>query len=226
MIRSSRIPPLLSKICTNGIVSSLLISSDGVLLGSSNVAVPIPKLDNNVKDGPSIDTDVNEKAEKLHENGAVGNGDISTLAWITMSPSDIGALVAEVVDDYRRLGSELAVLHPPHSLGRNGVSGLSPRSTGFSGSSKDSMIAEKEDSVSNGTGVDGNNKRNTNSAKERGRLHCLIVELDLGLVGIASATSGTYVVALAESTAHQGMLKGRLVALADHVREAFSQLDD
>ena len=50
--------------------------------------------------------------------------------------------------------------------------------------------------------------------------------LNKGLVGIASATSDTYVVALAESDMHQGMLKGRLTTLADHVREAFAQLSD
>jgi len=232
MIRSSRIPPLLTKICTNGIVSSLLITSDGVLLGCSSLAVPAPKYSNG-KDGPSVDTDIhvnvnaNEKNEKVHDIGAVCNGEINT--WLTMNPSDIGALVAEVVDDYRRLGSELAVLHPSSSSTRSGMAGgvsLSPRSTGFSGSSKDSMIVDKEDSGSSGTGGEGNIKRNANSSKERGRLHCLIIELDAGLVGIASATSGTYVVALAESTAHQGMLKGRLTALADHVRDSFSQLND
>ena len=45
-------------------------------------------------------------------------------------------------------------------------------------------------------------------------------------MGISSATSSTYVVALAEPYTDQGMLKGRLIALADHVRESFLQLGD
>jgi hypothetical protein len=68
MLKSSRIPPLLNRVCNNGISSAYLITSDGALLGaSSTFAHPI-------------------------------------------DPSDLGALVAEVVEDYKRLGTELSLI--------------------------------------------------------------------------------------------------------------------
>jgi hypothetical protein len=46
-----------------------------------------------------------------------------------------------------------------------------------------------------------------------------------GVVGVASAGSGYYVIALADTNVQQGALAGRLRSLGSHVREAFSQLD-
>jgi hypothetical protein len=46
-----------------------------------------------------------------------------------------------------------------------------------------------------------------------------------GFVGVASAGSGYYVIALADPNVQQGALAGRLRSLGSHVREAFSQLD-
>ena len=45
-----------------------------------------------------------------------------------------------------------------------------------------------------------------------------------GLVGVASAGSDCYVVALAEPKVEHGMLKARLTVLAAYVQEALSQL--
>ncbi len=55
-----------------------------------------------------------------------GNSPITdTDTWEDMDPSDIGALVAEVVDDYRRLGLELALLSPIIPVGDVGAGGNS-----------------------------------------------------------------------------------------------------
>ncbi len=45
------------------------------------------------------------------------------------------------------------------------------------------------------------------------------------MVGVASAGPDFYVIALADSSVHHGVLAGRLRSLGSHVREAFSQLD-
>lgn len=124
-----------------------------------------------------------------------------------MDPSDIGALVAEVVEDYKRLGLELALLNPPNTnvdkqSNASGVVG----NTGSGGNGKEGNIADGKD-------------------KERGKLNCLIVEMEKGLVGIAAATSNTYVVGLADSSAQHGFLKMKLTSLSAYVRDAFLPLE-
>jgi hypothetical protein len=46
-----------------------------------------------------------------------------------------------------------------------------------------------------------------------------------GLVGIAAATSNTYVVGLADSSAQHGFLKMKLTSLSAYVRDAFLPLE-
>ena len=46
-----------------------------------------------------------------------------------------------------------------------------------------------------------------------------------GVVGVASAGSGYYVIALADTDVQHGALAGRLRSLGSHFREALSQLD-
>jgi len=78
MLRSSRIPPLLSTICSDGIYQALLVTSDGEILGSTSASEP--------KD--------EEKKEEL-------------------DMESIGALIAEISGDYRRVGNELLLLNLP-----------------------------------------------------------------------------------------------------------------
>jgi hypothetical protein len=135
MLRSSRIPDLLNRICTDGIVSSYLITKDGELLGCSNTQ---PQ---NVSSIP-----VNTSSPNLVDNEEIPS------TWENMDPSDIGALVAEVVEDYNRFGSELALLN---------FSDVSAKQANTTGGA-----------VSNTSG------KENNSSKERGRLNCLIVEME------------------------------------------------
>lgn len=142
MLKSSRIPPLLNRVCNNGISSAYLITSDGALLGASSSS------------SHNID------------------------------PSDLAALVAEVVEDYKRLGSEL------------------------------SMIKKKDDTTANNL-----SSSTSSSMEEKKEKLCVLIQLEKGLLGIASATDSSYVVALGESVQH-GWLKMQLQALAGHVRES------
>mmetsp|Transcript_21079 Transcript_21079/g.61282 ORF Transcript_21079/g.61282 Transcript_21079/m.61282 type:complete len:181 (-) Transcript_21079:409-951(-) len=176
MIRSRRIPPLLSRITGDGITSALLVTSDGELLGTSSSLSP------NAGSSISAEENPNSPAEPALEMTAVG------------------ALVAEVAADYRRLGNELHLLDP------RGLQSPPPTSV---------VTSSSPGGTAHSTG---------GKAKSSSSLKCLIVELDLGLVGVASAGSDCYVVALAEPKMEHGILKARLTVIAAHVQEALSQL--
>ena len=167
MIRSRRIAPFLSRICEGGIVMSLLVTSDGELLGSHVV----------------------------EENP------------IALEPSDVGALVTEVAADYQRLGTELQRLD-------NKAAGVV------------STLAQTNKSSNDTTTTTNNNNNNKNSSNYKGLLPCLLIEMNEGYwVGIAGASSDTYVVAIAEPSVPQGLIKERLLAVSRHVKESFSQIE-
>jgi hypothetical protein len=75
-------------------------------------------------------------------------------SWEDMDPSDISALVAEVVDDYKRLGLELALLN-------------------IQGAPNSDTLPEISSKGSN-TGENGEKDKD----KDRGRLNCLIIEME------------------------------------------------
>ncbi len=163
MIRSRRIAPFLSRICEGGIIMSLLVTSDGELLGSHVV----------------------------EENP------------IALEPSDVGALVTEVAADYQRLGTELQR--------------LDNKAAGVVGTISQNNKSSNENTTNSNKNLVNNNK---------GLLPCLLVEMDEGYwVGIAGASSDTYVVAIAEPSVPQGLIKERLLAVSRHVKESFSQIE-
>mmetsp|Transcript_21640 Transcript_21640/g.30325 ORF Transcript_21640/g.30325 Transcript_21640/m.30325 type:complete len:273 (-) Transcript_21640:47-865(-) len=270
MIRSSRIPPLLDKICTDGIRCSLLITTDGELMGCSsgnfmvgggNTGMGVGSTNctsattsttlsnkNNNANSQSLNDGVTEINKCNQESGEPSSSSPSSSSASSkiLDPSDVGALVAEVVADYRHLGSTLALLNPVSNGTIHSTNNVSTNSTVRDGkdtnksSNHNNSINNTHNSIQNNAYNDSHSQQSENTvvgksihtshsnkrhgAKERGRLNCLIVELDQGLLGVSSATSDTYVVALADSNAPHGMLKARLMALADHVNEAFLQI--
>lgn len=143
MIRSSRIPPLLNRICTDGIVSSYLITTDGELLGCSDAHLKISNVNSNTQlSHISSQTPNTTSLEDKTEN------------WEDLDPSDISALVAEAVDDYRRLGIELSSLSPQNVASPDS----SPEKSQLSSSGELNNLKSKE--------------------KDRGRLNCLIIEME------------------------------------------------
>ncbi len=188
MIRSSRIPPLLDKICTDGIKLSLLISKDGELLGSSTSQKQQPQ------------TPPTSKNKTTSESGDENIASISSPSWGSMNPSDIGALIAEVVEDYKRLGCELTLLDPSFAQS----SSVGSRTDNLGGNSKHLRQQQQQQSSSNhemqrqsqlmddGSGKNasstvtaggGNDlskmKERNGSHKDRGRFNCLLMELEM-----------------------------------------------
>jgi hypothetical protein len=143
MIRSSRIPPLLNRICTDGIVSSYLITTDGELLGCSDAHLKM--------------SNVNSNTQLSHISSQTPNTtylEDKTESWEDLDPSDISSLVAEAVDDYRRLGIELSLLSPQNVASPDS----SPEKSQLSSSGELNNLKSKE--------------------KDRGRLNCLIIEME------------------------------------------------
>jgi len=177
MLRSSRIPPLLSTICSDGIYQALLVTSDGEILGSTSASEP--------KD--------EEKKEEL-------------------DMESIGALIAEISGDYRRVGNELLLLNLPapsasqqQSLGQeHNMNQLENVNTG--------QIAGSGGASSGGVGT-------------RPNFSCMIIQMDHGLIGVASTGYECLVIAVAKLDVPQGFLKKKLTTLAEHIRESFSQLN-
>ena len=54
---------------------------------------------------------------------------------------------------------------------------------------------------------------------------CCDIDIQKGVVGVASAGPDFYVIALADSSVQHGALVGRLRTLGSHVKESLSQLD-
>lgn len=210
MIRSRSIPSVLSRVTGDGIHAVLLIDADGELLGSHGS--PPPQHPSQVDTG----------------GGATGPAAASSAShneknhW-PLDAASIGALISEVTGDYRRMGDELQLLDPQYDSQRQ------------SAGKGDGQSRQDRDGVSNGGGFGGGSSSllQTGSGGKNGKdkhdsgtnLKSLVIELDYGVVGVASAGPDFYVIALADSTVQHGALTGRLQSLGSHVREALSQLD-
>jgi hypothetical protein len=63
--------------------------------------------------------------------------------------------------------------------------------------------------------------------RNKSHMRCLLMELDLGLVGVASCLGiDCLVIAVADADAPPGLVKAKLQALAVHVQEALSPLTE
>jgi len=91
MIRSTRIPPILNRICDDTIHSALLVTADGELLGASTR-----------KCSPSL--------------FPASSSDSSSLASSTSAIENLGTLIADIAVDYQRLGEEYAAIDGPYSV--------------------------------------------------------------------------------------------------------------
>ena len=198
MIRSRSIPAVLSRATGDGIHAVLLIDADGELLGSAG-SPPPASLQNK------------------------GENNDAKIAW-PLDAASIGALISEVAGDYRRLGDELLLLDPLYDSQRSNISSNDDGSKDDMQSQQDGMTRDirkqhSEGSAGNQQGKDGKDK-----AGQGSNLKSLIIEMEYGVVGVASGDQ-FYVIALADTTVQHGTLTGRLRSLGSHVGEALSQLD-
>ena len=199
MIRSRSIPAVLSRATGDGIHAVLLIDADGELIGSAG-SPPPASLQNK------------------------GENNDAKIAW-PLDAASIGALISEVAGDYRRLGDELLLLDPLYDSQRSNIisndndDGSKDMQSQQDGMTRDIGKQHSEGSAGNQQGKDGKDK-----AGQGSNLKSLIIEMEYGVVGVASADQ-FYVIALADTTVQHGTLTGRLRSLGSHVGEALSQLD-
>mmetsp|Transcript_20788 Transcript_20788/g.45090 ORF Transcript_20788/g.45090 Transcript_20788/m.45090 type:complete len:217 (-) Transcript_20788:162-812(-) len=216
MIRSRSIPAVLSRATGDGIHAILLIDADGELLGSYGNPPPVHHAqDDNGGTATTAHSDKNNH-------------------W-PLDAASIGALISEVAGDYRHMGEELLLLDPQYDSQRqsNG-SDVDGQKEGGGQNEGEVQQQQKQDGSSNG-GIEGGSPAlqqagGDKNGKDKGpdsgtNLKSLVIELDYGVVGVASAGPDFYVIALADATVQHGALAGRLRLLGSHVREALSQLD-
>ncbi len=203
MLRASNIPPLLSRITGDGIHTALLVTADGELLGSSCTS-----------------PDCNQ----YQEDSYVAN---------------VGSLLAEVTSEYKRAGNEISLIL--HRILPDTTNPLTMATTATASTTNDTAGSTN----SNGNippshslqqpatlAISAIHSRPPPASGMRGStvggapLQCLIVELEKGIAGVASTGFNTncLVVALAEPTAEMGLIRARLVILAQVVGDALHQL--
>jgi hypothetical protein len=217
MIRSCRIPAILSRICTstiddddNVIQIAMLVTNDGELLGSTSATFVNP-------DG------IRESIENL------------------------GTLIADIAVDYQRLGDEFAGLDG--SAGAGGGEGqhhlydtslqdshqqtpqpLVP--TNQATWSASTSNSSSNSNASGGGGVSSGTKNNTTTMgttmKKASHLQFLLLELEQGLIGVSTCVGiDCMVIAIAGSLdAPPGLIKARLLSMAEHVQEGLSPLTE
>ena len=215
MIRSTRIPPILNRICDDVVHSALLVTADGELLGAStkrSAASLFPP------------TAVTSTTDNNNNNN---NNTIDMM-------DNLGTLIADIAVDYQRLGEEYVGIENNHNNNNNKNGGTSSSqqqqqqqqqqqnqlSRGSSGSGGNNTTASGSSNITN-----TNNNTNTNIGKSSSQLQCLLVELELGLVAVSSCGSfDCLVIAIAAPNAPLGVLKAKIQTLAVYVQEALSPL--
>lgn len=75
----------------------------------------------------------------------------------------------------------------------------------------------KKDDTATSTNLSSSTSSSIEEKKEK---ICVLIQLEKGLLGIASATDSTYVIALGGESVQHGWLKMQLQALAGHVRDS------
>lgn len=269
MLRSSRIPPLLSRITGDGIHTALLITSDGELLGSSSIPMSTsPQSSNHTNGNHSSNTKSilpNQQQQQQQQqlpstaySSTASTSSISSSPPSELSPpldnESIAALIAEVTSDYRRAGHDLLLLNvgstssnlpgsnSKHDRQRGGGHNVNQGGTSeYWGGSIDGSNHGLTAVGGNGPGgppgqggVPEHHNRDENGGTVDPSnitiLSCLLLEMEMGLIGVASAGPDCLVIAIADlnqisQKVEHGLMKARLLAVAGYIRDSFSQLN-
>ena len=117
MLRSSRIPPLLSRVTGDGIHTAILITTDGELLGSVCTKNEPSNVAEKQKGKPaslSLESSASRNLSDPSSSSTASTSSLSSYSSLSSGPLEIesaAALVAEVMSDYRRVGHELLLLN-------------------------------------------------------------------------------------------------------------------
>jgi hypothetical protein len=107
MIRSSRIPPTLNRICDDKFIHSVvLVTKDGELLGSSNY-----HLHNTYNNSHVLVVKNNEQLQQQQQQQIdMRTSNTTSLPWMALSTESLGTLLADIAMEYHQLGHEYAAI--------------------------------------------------------------------------------------------------------------------
>ena len=196
MIRSCRIPSVLSRICTDNVIqTALLVTTDGELLGSTATTFLSP------------DGTTKESIESLG----------TLIADIAVDYSRLG-------EEYANLDPGGIV--PPNNnnavvpaatptVGGASVSSSANNSISSSSVPKGQQQIQQQQQQQQQQPIPGKSSH----------MQCLLLELELGLVAVSACVGvDCMVIAIASPSAPLGTVRARLQAITAHVQEALSPL--
>ena len=208
MIRSCRIPSVLSRICTDNVIqTALLVTTDGELLGSTATTFLSP------------DGTTKESIESLG----------TLIADIAVDYSRLG-------EEYANLDPGGIV--PPSNNTAGVVPAATPTGGGASVSSSannsisSSSVAkgqqqqhQQPQQPSSSSSSQQQQPQQQPTPGKSSHMQCLLLELELGLVAVSACVGvDCMVIAIASPSAPLGTVRARLQAITAHVQEALSPL--
>jgi hypothetical protein len=195
MIRSCRIPSVLSRICTDNVIqTALLVTTDGELLGSTATTFLSP------------DGTTKESIESL-----------GTLI------ADIAVDYGRLGEEYANLDPGGIV--PPNAVvdvaaGTTGGASLS--SSGNNSISSSSVAKGQQQPLS---AQQQAQQQALPTPGKRSHMQCLLLELELGLVAVSACVGvDCMVIAICAPSAPLGTVRARLQAITAHVQENLTPL--
>ena len=211
MIRSCRIPSILSRICVGDdvIQTAMLVTNDGELLGStSSTYVNTDGNRESIENLGTLIADIAVDYQRLGDEFAILDPTSSSTAAPMTSP------LSTALTGQQQLSSVQSPQPPVPTLPSSATSA----STSSSGNN-----------LSVGNATSGTSSASGGATGKKGNhLQFLLLELEQGLIGVsACAGIDCMVIAIASNpNAPPGMIKARLSAMAEHAQEALSPLTE
>ena len=211
MIRSCRIPSILSRICVGDdvIQTAMLVTNDGELLGStSSTYVNTDGNRESIENLGTLIADIAVDYQRLGDEFAILDPTSSSTAAPMTSP------LSTALTGQQQLSSVQSPQPPVPTLPSSATSA----STSSSGNN-----------LSVGNATSGTSSASGGATGKKGsHLQFLLLELEQGLIGVsACAGIDCMVIAIASNpNAPPGMIKARLSAMAEHAQEALSPLTE
>jgi hypothetical protein len=205
LIRSARIPDILSRIITPKdpvIQAVLLVTADGELLGSIGSLL-------STTNTPTTTTDTNNTNTTNHHH--------------PLNMDDFGALIADIAVDYQQLGDVLNQSNNNNNNNRSNNNNININSNNNSHNSHNSSNNNSNTSSSSSPPPTSSSSSATKSNKKS---TTLLLELDQGLVGVSSCMDCWIIAIAATPNAPMGMIQARLQAITEHVQEGLSPLTE
>ena len=207
MIRSARIPDILSRVIADKdpvIQTVMLVTADGELLGSTSSTYT----NNSLTASTPSSTSMNSSGHFTNPSlGAVDNNGNTN----TMSIEHLGALIADIAVDYQQLGD---VMNSNHS------------SSGLSNNTTSTAVATTTTTTPGSSNNNNNDSSSNKSPKPNKKSTTLLLELEQGLVGVASCLDCWIIAIAATPNAPMGMIQARLQTIAEYVQEGLSPLTE